>query len=383
VVGIEGPLRELGIHDVLQLLDLSRKTGVLRVAAELSGDEGAVYFERGRVVFARTRSSPRTLVSALLRTGAVTERDVARARDAAGRGEAAPALGDALVSIGAVAAAEVERQARAQIDDAVFELMSWRDGAFSFEEGEPGAAPAETTVRVPVDSLLMEGARRMDEWSRMAGRVPHLGVVPALAEAGAGDHAVLDLRPVEWELLAAVDGVSDLRAIAASLAASEFEVARTAYGLAEVGVIDVAPPERATGAGALPAADATPHVERAASALAAGRYEEALGEARQGIAAAAGSAAARVAAARALLRLGRVADAADELRRAAQADPLHPDVQYEVGFAAARRGDLAGAVASWEHYLRLAPDAADAPRARAARDAAVRLRRLLEAHAGV
>ena len=32
---IEGPLRELGIHDVFQLLDLSRKTGVLRVASEL------------------------------------------------------------------------------------------------------------------------------------------------------------------------------------------------------------------------------------------------------------------------------------------------------------------------------------------------------------
>jgi len=213
--------------------------------------------------------------------------------------------------------------------------------------------------------------------------VPHLGVIPALAEAGDGDQAVLDLQPAEWELLAAVDGVSDLRAIAASLAASEFEVARTAYGLAAVGVIDVAPPERAAGAGALPATDATPHVERAASALAMGRYEEALGHARQGIAADEGSADAHVAAARALLRLGRAADAAGELRRAAEADPLHPDVQYELGFAAARRGDLAGAVASWEHYLRLAPGSAHAPRARAARDAAERLRQLLEVHARV
>ena len=28
-MAIEGPLRELGIHDVFQLLDLSRKTGTL------------------------------------------------------------------------------------------------------------------------------------------------------------------------------------------------------------------------------------------------------------------------------------------------------------------------------------------------------------------
>ena len=30
---IEGPLRELGIHDVFQLLDLARKTGVLKVTS--------------------------------------------------------------------------------------------------------------------------------------------------------------------------------------------------------------------------------------------------------------------------------------------------------------------------------------------------------------
>ena len=47
-MAIEGPLRELGIHDVFQLLDLSRKTGVLSVASELRDDEGVVYFDAGR-----------------------------------------------------------------------------------------------------------------------------------------------------------------------------------------------------------------------------------------------------------------------------------------------------------------------------------------------
>jgi len=37
---IEGPLRELGIHDVFQLLDLSRKTGALRVTSELRHTRG-------------------------------------------------------------------------------------------------------------------------------------------------------------------------------------------------------------------------------------------------------------------------------------------------------------------------------------------------------
>ncbi|UCF42149.1 MAG: DUF4388 domain-containing protein, partial [Gemmatimonadota bacterium] len=46
-MAIEGPLKELGIHDVFQLLDLSRKTGVLTVASKLRHNQGTVYFDSG------------------------------------------------------------------------------------------------------------------------------------------------------------------------------------------------------------------------------------------------------------------------------------------------------------------------------------------------
>src|SRR2546426_6693266 len=42
-------------------------------------------------------------------------------------------------------------------------------------------------------SVLMEGARRIDEWSRIEGRIPHLGVVPMLAPPSAGNEGELDL----------------------------------------------------------------------------------------------------------------------------------------------------------------------------------------------
>jgi hypothetical protein len=179
-------------------------------------------------VYAELRSNPRTLGAALVRAGKVTERDLASARELAEGG--GRKLGDALLELGAIGTRELERQARVHIEDIVFELMSWREGTFSFEEGSEGAAPSEATVRVSIESLLMEGARRIDEWSRIADRVPHLGVVPALAPVRDDDPPLLDLRPAEWEVLAAVDGVRDLRAIAAALAASEFDVAKTAYG---------------------------------------------------------------------------------------------------------------------------------------------------------
>ncbi|HEY7568705.1 MAG TPA: DUF4388 domain-containing protein, partial [Gemmatimonadaceae bacterium] len=79
-MAIEGPLRELGIHDVFQLLDLSRKTGRLRVTSLLRDNEGAVYFDSGRVVAALIRSNPHPLGTLLMRAGKVAEGDLARAR---------------------------------------------------------------------------------------------------------------------------------------------------------------------------------------------------------------------------------------------------------------------------------------------------------------
>src|SRR5213592_2062446 len=91
---IEGPLRELGIHDVFQLLDLSRKTGMLRVTSELRHNAGTISFEGGAIVFAEIRSNPHPLGALLLRTGKITEADLERARHAGAPGRRAQARRD-------------------------------------------------------------------------------------------------------------------------------------------------------------------------------------------------------------------------------------------------------------------------------------------------
>ncbi|HKG95939.1 MAG TPA: DUF4388 domain-containing protein [Gemmatimonadaceae bacterium] len=385
-MAIEGPLRELGIHDVFQLLDLSRKTGALRVTSELRDNEGIVYFDKGRVVYAAVRSNPHPLGTLLLRAGKIGEADLERARSVQAQrrsqARAAARLGEILVEIGALTNRELERQVRAQIEEVVFELMSWREGFFSFEERDAADSPAESSVRISTESLLMEGARRIDEWSRIADKIPHLGVVPSLAPVD-GDHpTLLDLLPNEWEVLSAIDGGKDLKAIASEVRRSEFDVARIAYGLVTTGVIELRAVERASGAFAVPIEDARPHVDRSNAELSAGRPEAALSSARQAIVADPASAEARLAAARALLRMGRISDAGDELRRAAQADPLHPQIQRELGYAAARRGDFDAAAASWRHYLAAAPEAPDAERVRAAVAYAAQLQTLIAEHIG-
>ena len=385
-MAIEGPLRELGIHDVFQLLDLSRKTGVLRVTSELRDNEGRVFFDNGKVLFATIRSNPHPIGTLLLRAGKITEADLDRARNEQERLTAQGArkrLGELLVQTGAITQKELDRQVRLQIEAVIFELMSWREGFFSFEEGGLSEVPADATTRLSTESLLMEGARRIDEWSRIADKVPHLGVIPVLAQVHDDHPTLLDLLPNEWEVLSVIDGARDLRAIAHLLARSDFDIATIAYGLVSTGVIDLRTPERVSTSVALPFEDALPFIEQANAALEAGDAEKALGHARAGIAADPNSAEAHLAAGRALARLGRHTDSAEALRRAAQADPLNPHVQLELGFAAARRGEFELALGAWEHYLRAIPSAPQAAHVRQAADAVRHLTRALEAHAGV
>ncbi|MEP6992845.1 MAG: DUF4388 domain-containing protein [bacterium] len=380
-MAIEGPLRELGIHDVFQLLDLSRKTGALRVTSELRDDAGDVLFDGGRVIHASIRSNPTSIERILRQAGKIgdAEMDAANALPA----EPALGLGDRLVLSRAITQRELARQLRMAIENVIFELMSWREGFFSFEERPVADVPVDARIRISTESLLMEGARRIDEWSRIADKVPSLSVVPSLAPVDEERDAVLDLLPHEWEVLMMIDGERDLRALAGSLGSSEFEIAKIAYGLVSTGVIVLRPTERVS-AGVLAAqSDSIAALALVEEALAGGRPEDALAAARAAIVAGPDATAARLLAAKALGRLARHQDAVDELRRAVQADPITPDVHLQLGFAAARVGDFANARASWDHFLRLAPAAADVGRVREGLDALRRLVHVLEAHASV
>lgn len=316
-MAIEGPLRELGIHDVFQLLDLSRKTGVLRVVSQLRDNEGVVAFHAGRIAYASIRSNPYPIGEMLLKANKITEGELAAARAQQTEFGDRRRIGEILIGLGALTARDVEQVVRRQAEAVVFELMSWREGHFRFEEADASELPDNPSVAVSTESVLMEAARRIDEWSRIADRVPSLSVVPQFADSGDDHSGQLDLLPGEWEVLTIIDGERDLRRIAVELARSEFDVAKIVYGLLSTGVVS------------LRAAD------RRSSAMAADSDEEA------------------------------------EQQAAARALVLQ-------GLAAAAGGRLEDAIRVWTQYLGAHAADRDAPAVRDGVEAVERLRRALE-----
>jgi cytochrome c-type biogenesis protein CcmH/NrfG len=126
---------------------------------------------------------------------------------------------------------------------------------------------------------------------------------------------------------------------------------------------------------------AAAHVARARALLSVDDPDGAHAAALDGVEADAGSGEAWHTLAQALRRLGRHAEAGEALQRAVQADPLDPEIRRALGFAMARRGDLAAALEHWEYFLRACPHAEEIEPVREAAVAARRLHEALEEHA--
>lgn len=346
---IEGPLKELQIHDVFQLLDLGRKTGVLRVTSELRQNAGVVYFDAGGVIAAEIRSNPHPLGALLVRGGKVREDDVARAA-AIQRTRPGHRLGDILVEMGALPKKELERQIRAQVEEVIFELMSWSEGYFSFEDGPLPESLGEATVRIPTESLLMEAARRIDEWSRIEAKVPHLGVVPRFTGTDEEEGAQLDLLPFEWEVLAGIDGATDVRTLAAGLGRSDFDVARTLFGLASAGIIVVSEPHAAGPDAEAPVHDLGVLVAATEEALLLGEIARARFTAEEAVLAFAEDAAAHLILGRVLLAEARYEEAVLRLGQALKCEPDLPAALRLLGLAEVGRAHFGAALEAWVRW---------------------------------
>lgn len=343
---IQGALNEFSVQDVLQLLELARKTGVLTIRSERLNDEAVIHMDSGNIVFASRRRSGRRLGQLLLRTGRLTQRELERAVELQ-RDVPDQRIGEILLEMGSVTEEALVRQLGFQVEEALYEIMRWADGQFRFEE-RADVFSGRIEVRVRVESLLMEGARRIDEWTRLESRVPSLDAVPALVDEENADSAPLDLHPDEWEVLAEIDARRDLRQIAANLGRSNFDVARIVFDLIGAGAVHILEPQSQLDGRQLRETlrDIDTMVQRGELEK-AGRLCNELQlhlPDRADVALVAG---------RVMAAQGRMRAATGAFARATQIRPQSAEAHLSLGLAAVQTGDLARAVEAWQQYLRV------------------------------
>lgn len=348
-MAIEGPLKELSIQDVLQLLDLAHKTGILTVRSESLDDEAIIHFSKGQIVFAVRRRSTRRLGSLLIRSGKLTQRELDQALEQQ-RKDPTRRLAEILLEMGSISEDELERQLKFQMEETIYEIMSWDEGYFRFEE-HAEIAQHRLLARVRVESLLMEGARRIDEWTRLESKIPDSESIPVLSPGKEGESTPLDLRPDEWEVLAEIDGERDVAGLAADLGRSTFEVAKIIYGLVSAGVVQVKEMR-----GAMPESELPKAIAQVDALLVAGRLEEAERMANELEQAYPESPELALLSGKTLTAQGRMRAATEAYARAVSLDPLLAEAHLALGFSAVRTGELRRAGDAWKTYLRLSPN---------------------------
>lgn len=231
-MAIRGSLREASFADVLQLLAMGRKTGCLSVTNR--GQFGQIYFDEGRISFASIVNRRDRLGDVLVKSRVITAEqlnDAIAAQDSLRDVR----LGEILVSRGLLTRDDLQRHVRTQIEEAVYFLFTWREGTFNFE---PDLFPDDQDMLVSIspESLLLEGARRVDEWTQIAQKVPGMDAIFAL-DRNHLEQSGAELTQEQRVILTLVDGHRDVQALVEESGLVEFEVGKALYGLVIAGFL--------------------------------------------------------------------------------------------------------------------------------------------------
>jgi DNA-binding NarL/FixJ family response regulator len=168
-MSLVGNLEDLGLGEILQIVSLSRKSGVLQLNS-LDRD-GRVIFHDGQVIRASASTFPENIGDLVIRAGLVDFVTLKRALVIQHESDDGRRIGDVLVSDFGVDREAIETVVREQVEKIVYSFFSWDEGAFSFELGDPGEIASTTLnpMQFMLDSglnpqwLAMEGSRILDE----------------------------------------------------------------------------------------------------------------------------------------------------------------------------------------------------------------------------
>jgi hypothetical protein len=183
-----GSLDEFHLPDIIQFLSGAGKTGVLRLVAQRQ--EGDIYLQSGRVVHA----------------------------------VCADVVGE----------------------EAVYSLLLLDTGRFDFE---PEVTIDSTTISRSNTNILMEAARRRDEWENVISKqIPDVDGIPEFVLPDADDTGKqITLNTSEWIVLSKIDGQRSIRTISEDAHISVYQTCRLLYGLVSTGLIRLRDPEPSPG----------------------------------------------------------------------------------------------------------------------------------------
>ncbi|MFN9309135.1 DUF4388 domain-containing protein [Gemmatimonas sp.] len=365
-MAIHGNLSEASLADVLQLLSLGQKTGCLSIARD--GSFGTVHFADGRVVDASIANRRDRLGDRLVRLGAVAPDELARLA-AQRQVQDDRDLAKALLATELVDHDLLGQLFRTQVEEVVYHLFGWTQGTFTFEPDDD-TSPEAPLVSISADALLLEGARRIDEWSLIEKKIPSFDLIFEVDRSRVSAHEA-SLSPAQERLAALLDGTHDVHALIERSGLSEFDVGKALYGLVTTGYA-----QRVGRSSARrqppPESRVAEHRNLGIAFYRTGMLDEASREFRRVLELRESDGISRFHLGLVHARRGEWADAASTFARAAQEPEAPSAVWHNLAFALEQTGDRAGASRALDEAVRRAGSLPDPRLALSRADMALR-----------
>ena len=233
-----GNLKTVVFGDVLQLIATGRRTGALVLKRPHRGK--TIYFRAGDIIAAA--SDPPTdeerLGQLLLRKGLISVENLEKAlkrQKSTGR-----RLGQIFVDLGNLSREDIFNALRVQVEEVVYGVFGWTDGDFHFNEGEKPEA-SQILVELNTLSVMMEGARRFDEYAGIAGALPTEETVLRFVPSPHLKDPEIVLSAEDVDVLSGVNGQRSVAEIVATSSYGEYAASKSLHKLLTSHLIEPCP----------------------------------------------------------------------------------------------------------------------------------------------
>jgi hypothetical protein len=238
-MALKGNLKDFSTTQLLNLINLARKTGTLTIEAD--GTTARMFFKEGRLIHASVTGQDDQLTSVLQKSGKITA-DQARVIKTRSQINTDKELGVLLINAGYVTQDDILQSVRQQTLEVMYILFTWVDGKFHFE---PNLLPPSDRITVPIEleNIIMEGSRRVKEWERLQDELPDLDMALRFTERPSMRLRNINLSVDEWRVISFINPRNTMRKIAHYNAMNDFQIRKIVYGMLTAGLVEMVEPE--------------------------------------------------------------------------------------------------------------------------------------------
>ena len=231
-MALKGNLQDFTTAQLLNLVNIARKTGVLKVEGK---EKAIISFLDGKLIYAETDDMRGDLGQVLYRAGKLNKKQ-ATLIDEKLQGQSDRHLGHRLIKSKLISQTDILESIKQHILTVIYSLFAWGDGTFNFH-AEP--EPAASRIRIPLDLdlIIVEGSRRLQESERLNDELPDLNIRFQFVPRPENRLGKMNLTQDEWRIINYISPKNTIQQIAHANQLSDFEVRRTIYGLMEAGLI--------------------------------------------------------------------------------------------------------------------------------------------------